>query len=488
MDIKKYIKTFDRYFQQNKLNSVRNICYFNIEEAIFSECRKLPSDINLIVTIPCYDDQEVFKALDSLAQNTTEEGLYYIFVLVNFSENLSLEIKERNINLYKTLVEYASKSPLFIKVFSAFDLPLKLSGVGVARKLLMDAAAYYYYINNRFNGIITSTDADTLFSKNYCDTIVNILRDDNVSGISINFEHRIEGVEACYREAITKYELYMRYYRMALLWCGHPYYYSCIGSAIATNAKDYVAQGGMSKKTAGEDFYFIQKLISTNRFTETSDTKVFPSARLSERTPFGTGRAIKEISENNDNYLVFSPYSFVILKDFFDKIVVLCKAISKDSSKNPSKKIGNSIAKKVAIDENISNNLYKGDDIGEERGKRIGKDTRLYGESDLYILSQVLYSDLHPYLRECTSLLDLNKIIFDAYRNTSSENKLIQRFFYNFNALKVLQCLNLMHKENIERVDVFDALNSFLYKFGNMSFSNVYDMLEYLRLNDRRLV
>ena len=162
MDIKKYIKTFDRYFQQNKLNSVRNICYFNIEEAIFSECRKLPSDINLIVTIPCYDDQEVFKALDSLAQNTTEGGLYYIFVLVNFSENLSLEIKERNINLYKTLVEYASKSPLFIKVFSAFDLPLKLSGVGVARKLLMDAAAYYYYINNRFNGIITSTDADKI--------------------------------------------------------------------------------------------------------------------------------------------------------------------------------------------------------------------------------------------------------------------------------------------------------------------------------------
>ena len=470
MDIKKYIKTFDRYFQQNKSNSVRNICYFNIEEDILSECRKLPSDINLIVTIPCYDDQEVFKALDSLSENTTEGGLYYIFVLVNFSENLSLEIKERNINLYKTLVEYASKSPLFIKVFSAFDLPLKLSGVGVARKLLMDAAAYYYYINNRFNGIITSTDADTLFSKNYCDTIVNILRDDNVSGISINFEHRIEDVKACYREAITKYELYMRYYRMALLWCGHPYYYSCIGSAIATNAKDYVAQGGMSKKTAGEDFYFIQKLISTNRFTETSDTKVFPSARLSERTPFGTGRAIKEIAENEGNYLVFSPYAFVILKDFFDKIIVLCKAISEDVNQN----IGYNIAKKVAGDENVRGN--------------IAKDTKLDGESDLYTSLQVLYSDLHPYLRECTSLSDLNKIIFDAYRNTSSEKKLIQRFFYNFNALKVLQCLNLMHKENIERIDVFDALNSFLYKFGNKSFSNAYDMLEYLRLNDRKLM
>jgi len=441
MDIKKYIKTFDRYFKQNTINSAKNVCFFDIQETLFKRSEELPSNVNIIVTIPCYDDPEIFKALDSLEKNTTSKANACVFVLVNFSEDEPSDVKQRNIELYNSLLDYASTSRLFVKVFSAFDLPIKLSGVGVARKLLMDAAAYYYYINKRAHGIITSTDADTLFESNYLDALIRILGDVRVSGLSINFEHRIDEVKGRYRDAIVKYELYMRYYRMALLWCGHPYYYSCIGSAIATNAIDYVAQGGMSKKKAGEDFYFIQKLITTNRFTETSDTKVFPSARLSNRTPFGTGRAIKEIAEDGGEYLVFSPSAFAILKDFFEKIVILCRDISK-------------VTNKVLDDK-------------------------------LYLLVELLYSNLHPYLRECISLSELNKIILDAYANTSSEKKLIQRFFYNFNALKVLQCLNLMHKENIERIDIFDALNSFLVNLGYSCKDNIYDMLLYLRENDR---
>ena len=67
------------------------------------------------------------------------------------------------------------------------------------------------------------------------------------------------------REAIMKYELYLRYYRLALEYTGHPHAYHCIGSAFAVRTLDYVAQGGMNKRQAGEDFYFLQKLIATGR-------------------------------------------------------------------------------------------------------------------------------------------------------------------------------------------------------------------------------
>lgn len=50
------------------------------------------------------------------------------------------------------------------------------------------------------------------------------------------------------------YELYLRYYQQALEYCGHPYAYTCIGSAFAVRAADYVLQGGMNKRQAGKIF------------------------------------------------------------------------------------------------------------------------------------------------------------------------------------------------------------------------------------------
>ncbi len=34
-----------------------------------------------------------------------------------------------------------------------------------------------------------------------------------------------------------------------------------VGSALAVKALQYVKAGGMNRKQAGEDFYFVQKLV-----------------------------------------------------------------------------------------------------------------------------------------------------------------------------------------------------------------------------------
>ena len=70
-----------------------------------------------------------------------------------------------------------------------------------------------------------------------------IFRKHKVAGVSIAYEHRLEG-EKEKREAMVKYELYLRYYQQALKYAGHPYAYTCIGSAFAVRACDYVAQEG----------------------------------------------------------------------------------------------------------------------------------------------------------------------------------------------------------------------------------------------------
>jgi len=102
---------------------------------------------------------------------------------------------------------------------------------------------------------------------------------------------------------------------------GIPYAFHTIGSAFALTASAYARQGGMNRRKAGEDFYFINKLIKGERFGEITNTKVKPSPRMSNRVPFGTGRAIIEAFENKkDLTLTYNFKSFEILKEWIDNI------------------------------------------------------------------------------------------------------------------------------------------------------------------------
>ncbi|MEL7002511.1 MAG: glycosyltransferase family 2 protein, partial [Bacteroidota bacterium] len=56
----------------------------------------------------------------------------------------------------------------------------------------------------------------------------------------------------------------------------------------------YQKQGGMPKRKAGEDFHFINKIIPLGHFGEINSTRVIPSPRVSDRVPFGTGKAVKD--------------------------------------------------------------------------------------------------------------------------------------------------------------------------------------------------
>ena len=75
------------------------------------------------------------------------------------------------------------------------------------------------------------------------------------------------------------------------------------------------------KRQAGEDFYFLQKIISLENFTEINSTRVIPSPRESDRVPFGTGAAMRLLSASQDRELKTYPFQcYVDLKGFFNEV------------------------------------------------------------------------------------------------------------------------------------------------------------------------
>jgi hypothetical protein len=122
-------------------------------------------------------------------------------------------------------------------------------------------------------------------------------------------------------QSVISYELHLRYYKNALKFAGHPLAIYTVGSSMGVRASAYAQQGGMNKRKAGEDFYFLNKVAATDGFYELNTTKVIPSPRISKRVPFGTGKAIADlIKSDSTTYYTYNFQSFVDLKNFFETI------------------------------------------------------------------------------------------------------------------------------------------------------------------------
>lgn len=303
----------------NKYLSKHSFCQSFINKPV-------DEDLKIIVTIPVYREPNVIECLSCLNETNPIDGTVEVVIVINSSEKDNDELRDYNRNTFNDISDWiSSKKESFINfhIHLVENLPAKHAGVGLARKIAMDEATRRFDNINRPDGIITSFDADTLCERNYFTSIDTFFKDSKKKGASIYFEHPVNGSDYSSEvlEASAYYELYLRYYINALRYTGHPHAFHCIGSAFAVRAKEYVAQGGMNKKQAGEDFYFLQKIISQGEFGEITDTVLMPSSRLSDRTPFGTGQSIADMCVGNTiDYATFSFECFIPLKSLFSRI------------------------------------------------------------------------------------------------------------------------------------------------------------------------
>jgi glycosyltransferase involved in cell wall biosynthesis len=280
----------------------------------------------LIVVIPCHNEPNLIRSLEALKCCEKPKGDVEVIVVINAGVNDSESIKEQNRVTFQLATQWASNNSIeqfMVLVHMDNDLPKKHAGVGLARKIGMDEAVDRFEQISNENGVIVCFDADAMCDSNYLVEIeTEFANHPKWNGASIHFEHPLRGNEVSQElyGAIAQYELFLRYYRLAFKYTGHPQAYHTVGSSMAVRSNAYQKQTGMNKRKAGEDFYFLQKIIQLGHFGEITNTKVIPSPRTSERVPFGTGRAMAEFLDGRDLGVAYDFKSFSEIKTFINLV------------------------------------------------------------------------------------------------------------------------------------------------------------------------
>jgi len=196
------------------------------------------------------------------------------------------------------------------------QLPLKLGGVGMARKIGSDLILP---LLSR-GGQLIHLDADTIVDSNYMAAIATSFNDAPFGGAVIPYCHQ-STPDPEHHQAISLYELYLRSHVLGLQYAGSPYAYHTIGSTMVSTREAYIKAGGMNCRLAGEDFYFMQQLAKTSGVSHVRGTVVAPDSRISQRTPFGTGQVVLELSSDSDaSQRFYAPQCYHVLQQWLSLI------------------------------------------------------------------------------------------------------------------------------------------------------------------------
>lgn len=360
----------------------------------------------ITVIIPCYDEPQIISTLKSLWACTTYVEHLHVIVVINHSESEKEKVivqnntTETELNIWKTKNETNLRRLSILKVV----FPDRQSGVGAARKIGMDEAINQYAKNNK-DGIIVSLDADTLCAPNYLTEIhQHFYKLPKTNALIIRYEHPIDGIFYKKKRAIIQYELYLRYMTLAYRHIGHPDAFHTIGSAFAVKASAYCKQGGMNRRQAGEDFYFLQKILLLGQCYELQSTCVYPSSRTSDRVPFGTGKTVQEYLKNGQILQTYSFKAFEELRVFFDEHLSLYK-ITKEKFENL-----------------IYNNLG--------------------GLMKSWLIETNFFEKLEQINGNCASQAMFSK-----------------KFFENFSIFQIIKYLNFSHINFLQKVNIFHAVS-----------------------------
>ena len=238
-----------------------------------------------------------------------------VIIVVNNSKNASITIKNDN---KKTLQILSNQKYIFFLTIvdatsSAFVLPSKYAGVGLARKIGMDLALPFLKSNK---SLLLSTDADTILNSNYLQTILYYFNKYDINAAVVGFKHSISKNKYI-EQAIRKYEKFLISTAKNICRTGSPYGYVSMGSTMICTGMAYMAIGGMPKKKATEDFYFLQELAKFCGVFSIPKILVHPSSRPISRVYLGTGFRMAQAMEGfNINNLYYSNKSFILLKEW----------------------------------------------------------------------------------------------------------------------------------------------------------------------------
>ncbi|MDD5711228.1 MAG: glycosyltransferase family 2 protein [Smithellaceae bacterium] len=305
-------------------------------------------DIEQVVVIPALAESgSLFSTLASLSRNDEAELKRTLILCVinntvpGIAAAADIADNQKTLRIIKALLagsnissadsfsrpemEIIRESPIRLGLIDVSspgcEMEADRAGVGMARKIGMDGALRLLCSDSEMPRLILSLDADTLVSQNYLSTVRRFFEQEGETKAAvIPFIHQVPASER-ERAAIYCYEIFLAYYVLGLKYAGSPYAFSSIGSAMVCTADAYVAVRGMNKRSAGEDFYFLNKLAKLGDIRQVTGTCVYPAARVSGRVPFGTGRRMTRfLAAERDEYFLYNHEAFTLLKRWLDNM------------------------------------------------------------------------------------------------------------------------------------------------------------------------
>ncbi len=371
------------------------------------------SRTGIIVVVPAFDEPGIALLLDSLASCYEPPCRVELIIIVNANSTATGKSLENNAVCIDNILKWKKKnSDCFFRLFyfNAGKPVFDDWGVGLARKTGMDEALRRYDAVDDQDGLIVSLDADCTVERNYFTALYNdFYKRKDRKACSIQFEHPLTGDEFNEKvyKYVTLYELHMRYFYQAVKYTGYPYAFHTIGSAMAFRASAYLKAGGMSRKEAGEDFYYIQKLIPQGGYFALNSTMVHPSPRISSRVPFGTGVIVsKMMDDNSGQLLTYNPEAFMGLRDLFSAVERLSDA----------------------------------------------------GAAEITSFYNTLSEDIRSFI----GLFEWQHKLTEIQNNTSGKDSFLKRFYAWFNMFRIIKFLNHTHKEMYRKKPVAEAAYDFL--------------------------
>ena len=281
--------------------------------------------LGMVVVVPARDEPRLVDSLSALAACSLPPEAVEVIVIVNGAADDPPDVRDRNRRACEEALAWAEtrqQPQRRFHILSFPDLSPKQAGVGLARKIGMDEACRRLEGAGRPRGVIAGFDADSRCDPNYLQALsAHFRRHPETQACSIYFEHPLVGNEfptAVYH-AIAAYELHLRYFIEAQRYAGFPFAHHTIGSSMAVRCDAYQEQGGMNRRKAGEDFYFLHKFTPLGRYSELTSTRVLPSPRPSHRVPFGTGKAVQEQLAEGGHRRTYAPNTFIELQQFFGR-------------------------------------------------------------------------------------------------------------------------------------------------------------------------
>ncbi|MDX2051767.1 MAG: hypothetical protein SFV15_05200 [Polyangiaceae bacterium] len=277
---------------------------------------RLDTCFDHVVVVPAYDEDS--SLLDGLETACGEHaGKALIVLVVNCAEDAEGDAALRTAELVANLRAQASSEeqkskvpPIYLlrirslwvllvdRASPAFQLPPK-EGVGLARRIGCDIALRLGAEGFIRSPWIASTDADALLPTDYFDTLTAQLP--TASAILFPFAHTPPATDATESsgkspeaifQATLLLECSLRYLVLGLHSAGSPYAFHTIGSTLSISRRTYAEVRGFPRLLAGEDFHILNKLAKVGPIRRVASTPIRIRSRISERTPFGTGKSV----------------------------------------------------------------------------------------------------------------------------------------------------------------------------------------------------